>query len=103
MSRDPLLESSASSVEQIGRAVHGPDQTLLRQFEICQRLGISDQTWMNWRKRGRAPEPVRDVPGVPRWRVSDIEAFERDLVTVRPGRRSYFASHRRLSSLKVSA
>lgn len=103
MSAHERLQSSASSVEQIGRTAHGPDQTLLRQFEICARLGISDQTWMNWRKRGRAPEPVRDVPGVPRWRVSDIQAFERDLVTVRSGRRSYFTSHRRLSSLKVSA
>lgn len=48
----------------------------LRQMEICERLGISDETWRRWRASGVAPRPV-NLPGRKRWRLEDIEAFER--------------------------
>lgn len=49
-------------------------QLLLRQVEVCARLGISDETWRRWRKARIAPMPV-DLPGAKRWRAEDIEAL----------------------------
>ena len=62
----------------------------LRQVEICRRLGISDETWRRWRASGHAPEPVAG-PGVPRWRVEDIDAFERGRAE-QSARRTFFRS-----------
>lgn len=66
--------------------------TLLTQTEICRRLGICDETWRKWRAAKRVPLPVPNIPGAKRWRLSDIEDFERGLFT---GRRVYLASARR--------
>lgn len=66
---------------------------VLRQFEICQRLGISDDTWRAWRKARKVPAPVPNVPGRPRWRVKDIEDFARGLYGA--GHRVYFGAARR--------
>jgi predicted site-specific integrase-resolvase len=69
---------------------------LLTQIQICRRFGISDETWRRWRQKGLTPRPV-DMPGRPRWRVSDIDKFEMGRV-VESGRRSFFgtaARHRR--------
>jgi len=96
MKRDPLLESSPSGVEQGVGSQDRPHQTVLRQFQICQRLGISDETWRRWVRCGRAPAPLDGFPiERPRWSVQSIEAFERGLRQARPGRRDYFTAHRR--------
>jgi predicted site-specific integrase-resolvase len=43
---------------------------------ICQKFGICRHTWHRWVKSGQAPAPA-PLPGNPRWRVEDIERFER--------------------------
>jgi len=80
---------------------------LLRQFEVCKRLGISDETWMRWQRfkaAGREgyqhyPGHVA-MPGVKRWKESDIEAqkdrLENSSPINQPGR--YFGAHRRRSA-----
>jgi hypothetical protein len=50
---------------------------LLGTSAICQRLGIHRNTWHVWVVSRQAPAPVPNLPGHPRWRVSDIERFER--------------------------
>lgn len=56
------------------------DPDLLTQLEVCQRIGISDETWRRWRKRGLTPAPVQNLPphSRPKWRVADIDAFIND-------------------------
>jgi predicted DNA-binding transcriptional regulator AlpA len=44
--------------------------------DICKRLRITRQTWHRWIRNKLAPPPA-PLPGHPRWRVSDIERFER--------------------------
>jgi predicted DNA-binding transcriptional regulator AlpA len=66
---------------------------LISGTEICRRLGISDETWRRWRAAGKAPAPI-GLPGRPRWRVSDIDAFTQQAVPVRPSHRRYFAAAR---------
>jgi len=66
---------------------------LIGQTAICKRLGISDETWRKWRKRGIAPRPV--VPGYqPRWNVADIDAFVAGSSAPGGSGRHYFASSR---------
>lgn len=71
---------------------HGDRPLLLTQIQVCRRLGISVQTWRNWRARGRTPATV-DLPGRPRWRAADIDAFASRL-NVAP-RRTFFNTARR--------
>lgn len=78
---------------------------LLRQFEVCARLDICDQTWMRWRKlkaQGAdgyqcVPDPVK-VPGVKRWKAEDIEALAQGEYRPIAQPRKYFTAHRRLAS-----
>jgi predicted DNA-binding transcriptional regulator AlpA len=70
--RDRALQPAPTSSQESQRDSHGP--VLLSQKQVCARLGISDDTWRRWRKRGVTP-PQSDLPGHPRWRADDIEAF----------------------------
>lgn len=88
MSRQRALESASAHPEQAHGDSDGPD--LLRQIDVCARLGISDQTWMNWRKAGRTPEPVRMPSGRLKWRREDIDAITRRRRAEPP--RRYFQS-----------
>lgn len=75
---------------------------LLRQVEVCNRLGISDETWMRWRrlkKAGKAnyqcvPDPVPSSPAVKKWRESDIEALLAGEFSPIAMPRRYFGTHR---------
>jgi len=66
-----VFESAPPPSEQPQGHHHSPD--LLTQVQVCARLGISDQTWMRWRKAGRTPEPVTLPSGRRKWRQEDIE------------------------------
>jgi predicted DNA-binding transcriptional regulator AlpA len=63
---------------------------LLTQKQVCQRLGISEDTWTRWRKAQRVPEAVTLPSGRRKWRVADIDA----MLQVRPvsARRRFFSS-----------
>ena len=90
------LESAPSHAQQPERDRDSAD--LLRQIDVCRKLGISDETWRRWRARGLTPEPV-DLPGVLRWRRQDVEAFmERKRAL--PRTRHYFRSAERQTRAK---
>lgn len=55
------------------------DQKFLNVRECCERFGVSRATWFRWVKSQQAPQPA-PLPGHPRWRVTDIERFERGRV-----------------------
>ena len=65
---------------------------LLSGPAVAARLGICRHTWHRWVVAQHAPSPVPNVPGHPRWRLTDIEAFERGAFTTnryfRAGRRA---------------
>lgn len=48
---------------------------LLRIGDILGKIDISRATWFRWVRSGKAPQPVPNMPGYPRWRVTDIERF----------------------------
>ena len=50
---------------------------LLTGPAVATRLGICRHTWHRWVVAQHAPAPVPNLPGHPRWRVEDIDAFER--------------------------
>lgn len=73
MSRQRALQSTATHPEQAQG--HPNRSDLMRQFEICARFGISDETWRQWRKSDPTmPAPV-SLRGRPRWRVQDIDDY----------------------------
>jgi predicted DNA-binding transcriptional regulator AlpA len=91
MNRQPQPLQSRDLDPQSG-ARRDDTRELLTQVQVCQRLGISDQSWMRWRKAGRTPEAVTLPSGRLKWRVSDIDALTR--VPERSARRRHFASAR---------
>jgi hypothetical protein len=99
MARQPL-EPTAPHPQQPQRDTDGPH--LLRQVDVCRRLGISDQTWMNWRKAGRTPEAIVMPSGLLRWRVVDIARLEGTPVEPERGRQ-YFQAARRHRAATVTA
>lgn len=52
-------------------------KTHLRIAAICERFGITRQTWRMWVVSQQAPQPIPNLPGHPRWAVDDIERFAR--------------------------
>ena len=97
MSAPQRLQAPDLDPQPAHRRMDGPD--LLRQIDVCRILGISDQTWMRWRKAGRTPDAVTLPSGLRKWRRSDIEALAgRPLES--SGRRRYFASVYRRSRLR---
>lgn len=46
---------------------------LVSQTEICRQLGISDQTWLRWRKARMTPEAIMLPSGRSKWRREDID------------------------------
>jgi predicted DNA-binding transcriptional regulator AlpA len=79
--------------QAVTRDSDGPD--LLSQIEVCRRLGISDQTWMTWRKAGKTPEAITLPSGRRKWRVSDIDVMVGRPIE-RAGRRYFAAARRRV-------
>lgn len=90
MSVDRLQQS----VDGDPRESHRDDQLAEARWigtpKICRRFGISRWTWGRWVREGRAPAPIQNLPGFPKWRVSDIDRFEAGRRAVAPGRRAFF-------------
>jgi hypothetical protein len=93
MNRKTPREAAAAMAVVPQRDPEAP--RFLRQVEICKRLGVGVTTWRRWRVNRQAPDPVPNVPGVPRWRERDIADFERGLHT--RGRVFFSAARRRAS------
>jgi predicted DNA-binding transcriptional regulator AlpA len=53
----------------------------LSDFDLGGRYGVSRATIWRWAQSGRLPKPVALSPGCTRWRLADIEAAERRLVS----------------------
>lgn len=66
---------------------------LMTSPAICADLGISRWTWARWVRTGKAPAPVSDLPGWPKWRRADVDRFSEGLFKV--SGRSFFTSTRR--------
>ena len=50
----------------------------LRDTDLAKRYGVSRNTIWRWaRENGDMPQPVRLTPGCSRWRLADLEAWER--------------------------
>lgn len=97
MAADPILEPLPPDVQQPVGPKHRVPQApqLLTRTQICDRIGCSRWTWRRWVTCGEAPAPVAGLPGIPKWRVSDIERFER-------GGRRFFGAHQRSAKQRVS-
>lgn len=67
-------EAQVATRDQVAGA---RDRKVLDTPAICRRLGIHRNTWHRWVAQRQAPAPVPNLPGHPRWAVSDIERFER--------------------------
>lgn len=50
----------------------------VRDIDLAKRYSVSRNTIWRWSKEGRLPSPVRIGPSVTRWRLDDVEKFERD-------------------------
>jgi predicted DNA-binding transcriptional regulator AlpA len=48
---------------------------LVRIADICRDGGFSYWTWRRWVRCGKAPQPVANMPGFPRWKASDVAQF----------------------------
>lgn len=44
---------------------------------LATRFGVAVQTIWHWSRIGHFPAPVKLSAGVTRWRLSDVEAFEK--------------------------
>lgn len=52
---------------------------MLTADDLAKRFRVSKRTIYEWHRRGALPRPLK-VVGVLRWRVSDLEAWERRAV-----------------------
>lgn len=73
MSPQRALEAANTNAQVPARDGDGPD--LLNQRQVCGKFGISDQTWIRWRKAGRTPAAVTLPSGRLKWRRDDIDAM----------------------------
>jgi predicted DNA-binding transcriptional regulator AlpA len=91
MSRLHSVVPGDLELQQVASQPNGPD--LLTQVAVCDRLGISIDTWWRWRKAGLTPEAVTLPSGRLKWRRSDIDRMSGAVpapAVDRPGRRRYF-------------
>lgn len=56
-----------------------PQAFYLTVAEVAQRFSVSTDTIWRWKRNGDFPKAVRVGPGTTRWRVEDLEAYERSL------------------------
>jgi predicted DNA-binding transcriptional regulator AlpA len=61
--------------------------------QVYAEVGVSRWTWARWVASGKAPAPVANLPGQPKWRRVDVERFIDG--TFKPSGRSYFGKVRR--------
>lgn len=47
--------------------------------QVAERLGVSTDTILRWKRSGHFPSAVRLGPGTTRWRLSDVLAYEQQL------------------------
>lgn len=103
MSRHQTLEPAPTTPEQPDRHADVPREPceLMRQVDVCRRLGISQDTWIRWRKAGITPQGITYPSGRLRWRRADIDAMvQRKAVEPRSVRRRYFGTANRLRRLR---
>lgn len=48
----------------------------LTDRQLAARFAVGRTTIWRWTQEGRLPRPVHLSPGVTRWRLPDIEAFD---------------------------
>lgn len=100
--RDLQLEATTTQQSECRSNGSLASSELLRQVDVCQQLGISDQTWMRWRAAGLTPEAVVMPSGRLKWRRADIDRLA-GKPEERPGRRLHFGSvHGRKSAARVA-
>ncbi len=61
------------------KTIKDPAPAFVGAAYVYARYGVGETTIWRWCRDGRFPAPVRTPGGVRRWRVSDLEAWERQL------------------------
>ncbi|MFO7582920.1 helix-turn-helix transcriptional regulator [Guyparkeria sp.] len=51
--------------------------THINDRQAAARYSFSRATWWRLVRAGKAPQPVKLSPGCTRWRVADLEAWEK--------------------------
>ncbi len=51
----------------------------LRDKQVAERFGVDRATVWKWSREGNFPKPVRLSAGCTRWKLKDIEAWEREI------------------------
>ena len=50
----------------------------LSDRQLAERYGVHRVTPWKWVERGAFPRPVKLTPGCTRWRLADVEAWEKE-------------------------
>ena len=53
--------------------------TYLNVEQVAERYGVSTASILRWRRDGDFPAPVKVGKGCTRWRLADLEEYERML------------------------
>jgi prophage regulatory protein len=61
------------------RVVRSQSQMYLRVQQLAQRWDVSVPTVWRWTADGKIPSPLKLSPGTTRWRLDEIEAYEKSL------------------------
>lgn len=48
--------------------------------QLANRFGVSKDSIWRWRREGDFPKPVKLGPGTTRWRLADVEDFEKQCI-----------------------
>lgn len=55
----------------------GPGRVYVRDTQLADRYDVTRQTIWRWAREGRFPAPAQLTPGTVRWRLDEVEAWER--------------------------
>ena len=66
--------------------MHNSENIFLSVDQVAERFAVSRDSIYRWKRNGDFPKAVKLGPGTTRWRLSDLEDWEKT-------RRACFATH----------
>ena len=77
---------------------------LLSMHEVCERLGVSRQTILKWRKAGKFPEPTKTIGKVCLFNADEVARPPKAQPKPRTSyMRSYYAKNKERIKARVQA